>query len=211
MRVTRLALFYLRRTTCTYYICFMFPLQFTPFPVLQEGPVVLRQMSLADTPSIYQLRSRPELSKYIYRNLCKQESEAAQFIESINAAIQRNESLYWAITLPANNFTIGTFCLWNISEVNKRAEIGYELLTEYHGKGYMQHSAKAVIDYAFNTLGLHSLEAVVNPGNAPSIKVLERNHFKREALFTENEYHDGRFTDTAIYSLLATWWHDAKK
>lgn len=188
----------------------MMQLQFTPFPMLHAGPVLLRQLNTGDIQGIFQLRSRPELSKYIHRALNTHESEAAAFIERINGAITRNECLYWAITLPEKDQLIGTFCLWNISTINQRAEIGYELLTEYHGKGYVHHSMQAVVNYAFEVIGLHSLEAVVNPENQASIKLLERNHFKREALFTENEFHNGRFTDTAIYSLLKAWWKDGK-
>ncbi len=188
----------------------MLSLKFTPFPTLDAGSLVLRQLTTTDTPAIFELRSRPELSVYIHRQLYTEQSQAAQFIESINATISRNEAMYWTIALKDTNTAIGTFCLWNISLQNERAEIGYELLTEYQGKGYMQHAIKAVLAYAFNTLALHSLEAVVNPDNTPSIKLLERNGFKREALFTENEYHNGRFTNTAIYSLVCHWWKAAE-
>ncbi len=53
-------------------------------------------------------------------------------------------------------------------------------------------------------MNLHSIEANVNPGNTASIKLLEKNNFTREAYFKENYFYDGKFLDTAIYSLLAT-------
>jgi ribosomal-protein-alanine N-acetyltransferase len=49
---------------------------------------------------------------------------------------------------------------------------------------------------------LHSVEADVNPANQPSIKLLERNNFVREAYFKENYFYDGKFLDSAIYTLL---------
>ena len=61
---------------------------------------------------------------------------------------------------------------------------------------------KVVLDYGFNTLKIHSLEANVNPGNAASIKLLERNGFVREAYYRENYYYNGHFLDSAIYSLI---------
>lgn len=54
-----------------------------------------------------------------------------------------------------------------------------------------------------NTMKLHSIGANVNPDNVPSIKLLERNKFIREAYFKENVFYNSRFIDTVIYSLLS--------
>jgi ribosomal-protein-alanine N-acetyltransferase len=49
---------------------------------------------------------------------------------------------------------------------------------------------------------LHSVEANINPANIASIKILEKFNFRREAYYKENFYFDGKFVDSAIYSLL---------
>ena len=85
-----------------------------------------------------------------------------------------------------------------------RAEIGYMLDPQWQGKGLMQEVMDKLLDYGFSTLGLHSVEANVNPGNIASIRLLERNNFVREAYFRENYFYDGKFLDTLIYSKLAT-------
>jgi ribosomal-protein-alanine N-acetyltransferase len=61
---------------------------------------------------------------------------------------------------------------------------------------------KPVLDYGFNIMNLHSVEANVNPDNLASIKLLANNGFKREAYFKENYFYNGKFLDTMIYSLL---------
>jgi ribosomal-protein-alanine N-acetyltransferase len=63
-----------------------------------------------------------------------------------------------------------------------------------------------VLYYGFEFMKLHSVEANVNPDNTPSIKLLERNNFSREAYFKENYFYDGKFLDTVIYSLLISQW-----
>ena len=50
---------------------------------------------------------------------------------------------------------------------------------------------------------LHSIEGNVNPNNAASIKLLEQNGFVKEAHFKENWLHNGKYLDTAIYSLVS--------
>jgi ribosomal-protein-alanine N-acetyltransferase len=66
----------------------------------------------------------------------------------------------------------------------------------------MQEALLKVINYGFKVINLHSIEANVNPGNAASIKLLEKNKFVREAYFKENYFYNGKFLDTVIYSLL---------
>ncbi len=67
----------------------------------------------------------------------------------------------------------------------------------------MSEALKAVLDYGFNTMGLHSVEAIASPLNNASIKILERNGFVREAYFKENFLWEGQYLDSVVYSLLA--------
>jgi ribosomal-protein-alanine N-acetyltransferase len=180
----------------------MNPLNFIPFPNLTTERLVLRQLIAEDEAEIFKLRSDESVSKFLTRPLCKTMEEARAFINKINTGISNNESLYWALTLKNNNALIGTICIWNISKEHARAEVGFELLPDFQGKGFMQEALTAVLDYGFNILQLHSIEGVVSPGNLSSIKILGKNNFVREAYFKENFYHDGKFIDTAVYSLL---------
>ena len=66
----------------------------------------------------------------------------------------------------------------------------------------MNDALQAVINYRFKSIKLHSIEANVNPANPPSIKLLEKTVFMREGYFKENYYYNGKFLDSAIYSLL---------
>jgi len=68
----------------------------------------------------------------------------------------------------------------------------------------MQEAFSEVVNYGFKVMKLHSIEANVNPANEASIKLLEKNNFIREAYYEENYYYNGKFLDTAIYSLLTT-------
>jgi len=141
--------------------------------------------------------------KFIAKPKYKTMEEAREFIDRINKGISKNEWIYWGITLRNENTLIGTICLWNISEEHFRADIGFELSPDFQGRGMMQEAMTLVLDYGFKIMKLHTIEANVNPNNLPSIKLLERNNFIREAYFKENFYYDGKFLDTAIYSLLA--------
>lgn len=83
----------------------------------------------------------------------------------------------WALEHKTHQQFVGTICLWNISADSKEAEIGYELLPEMQGKGYMQECIPVIIDYAFNVMNLEKIVALFHPGNFRSAKLLSRNNF----------------------------------
>ena len=76
------------------------------------------------------------------------------------------------------------------------------LLPEHQGKGIISEAIKEVVNYGFEVMKLHSIEAIIDPKNFGSEKVLQKNGFVKEAHLKENEYYEGRFLDTVIYSLL---------
>lgn len=110
--------------------------------------------------------------------------------------------LGWGITFKNQNHLIGSIGLHHIEADNFRAEIGYMLLPEYWNKGLMSEAIKVVLDYGFNQMNLHSLEAQRNPDNTRSAALLKKMGFQREAYFKENYFYDGKFLDTEVYSLL---------
>ena len=124
------------------------------------------------------------------------------FIKKIDEVIDTNEGVNWGITLKGNPKVIGYIGFWNMQKEHFRCETGYVLHPEFHRKGIMNEAMEAALAYCFNTMNFHSIEANVNPENDGSIHLLEKNNFVREGYYHENYFYNGRFLDTAIYSLL---------
>src|SRR5690606_18725591 len=91
---------------------------------------------------------------------------------------------------------------WRLLKEHYRGEIGYLLHPDFQGQGIMHEAFTPVLEYGFNKMNLHSVEANVYPANVSSKKVLEKNGFIKEAYFKENYFFNGEFTDTAVYSLV---------
>jgi ribosomal-protein-alanine N-acetyltransferase len=180
----------------------MLELNFNPFPNLTTERLVLRQFTKEDLPEIFKLRTDPRISKYIARPDFKTIEDAEAYITKMANFISNNESIIWGITKKGEDKVMGSICLWHFRKEDYRAEVGYEMRPEFWGKGIMNESLNAAIGYGFNTLKLHSIEALVNPNNAASIKVLTRNNFVKEGHLKESYFHNGVFGDTGIYSLL---------
>lgn len=180
----------------------MININFSPFQNLETERLLLRRVVNEDVNEIFALRSDQEVMKYIPRPLVKTEEEALAHIAMIDEKIDSNEGINWAITLKDNPKLIGIIGHYRIRPEHFRAEIGYMVLPEYQGKGIISEAIKEVVKYGFEVMKLHSIEAIIDPENFASEKVLQKNGFVKEAHLKENEYYEGRFLDTVIYSIL---------
>lgn len=150
-----------------------------PFPILQTNRLILRQLENFDKNELFLLRSDNHLNRYIERPKTISLEDAEAFIFKINIGISYGDWLYWGITLNGSNNLIGTICIWNILPDNESAEIGYELLSEFQGKGYAFEALQKVIDFGFSKLKLKTLRAYTHMDNNKSLKLLEKFNFKK--------------------------------
>lgn len=96
---------------------------------------------------------------------------------------------------------MGVFGYYRLHPDYFRAELGYMLHPDYQGKGLMQEALQAIINFGFTELNLHTIEAVIDPANIASEKILQKLGFIKEAHFRENVFFDGRFLDSVHYTL----------
>ncbi len=180
----------------------MLAFNFLPFPIIETERLLLKRITNDDVNEVFELRSNPETMKYIPRPLVKTTEDALEHIAMIEDKIITNIGINWGITLKGNSKLLGIIGYYRMQPENYRAEIGYILLPEFHGKGIIPEAVNKLIRYGFDDLKLHSIEAVIDPENLASEKVLQKCGFVKEAHFKESEFYNGRFLDKVIYSLL---------
>ena len=180
----------------------MLTINFSPFPILETERLILRRVLPSDVKEMFELRSNPETMKYIPRPLVTNYDEALAHIKMMEDKIETNEGINWAITLKGDDKMLGVIGHYRIKPEHYRAEVGYMILPEYHGKGITTEAVQCVVDYGFNTMPLHSIEGVIDPENEASQRVLQKCGFVKEAHFKENEFYDGKFIDAVVYSKL---------
>ena len=180
----------------------MLNINFTPFPELETERLFLRKLNNDDAAAVLKMRGNAETMKFIPRPLHQNIDDALAHIKIINDKIDDNTGINWAISYKNTTDFIGLLGLYKIHETNFRAEIGYMILPKYNNHGIVAEAVKAVVDYGFDVMNLHSIEGVIDPGNFASEKVLIKNGFVKEAHLIENEFAEGKFWDTVIYSQL---------
>jgi [ribosomal protein S5]-alanine N-acetyltransferase len=97
---------------------------------------------------------------------------------------------------------VGSISLWNISWINKRAEIGLWIIPEYWGEEIGRKAIQLVKIIAFIHLKLNRLQAHVRVNNQRSINLFEKCKFIREGRLSEYLNDSGKFVDSYVYSYL---------
>ncbi len=178
---------------------------FVEFPVLNTERLVLRKIDeVKDLVDFFTIRSNPETMRHIPRPVAKDPSEVLSLIKEGNDAYERGDMLSLAMALKDSNKFIGVVGFYRVDWDNHRTEIGYILNHEYSGKGYMHEACSALVKFAFEEVGFHSLEAVIEAENSNSIKLIEKLGFTREAYFKEKGFSNNKYIDLTVYSLLNT-------
>lgn len=180
----------------------MLEFNFSPFPNLETHRLNLRRLISTDVNEILALRSNPEIMKFIPRPLITKQEEALEFISVMDTNVNNNTIINWAITTKENDQLIGMIGYYRMKPENYRAEVGYILSVEYHGQGIMTEALQRVVQFGFEEMGLNSIEAVIDPENYGSEKVVLKNNFVKEGHFKEHTFFEGKFFDSVFYSLL---------
>ncbi|WP_437734139.1 GNAT family N-acetyltransferase [Sorangium sp. So ce1335] len=175
---------------------------FDPFPVLTTPRLRLRALGPGDAERVFRLRSDPEVTRYLGRAPDSSLADAEQHLAVIREGIRTDAAIYWGITRKESGELVGTGGFWRWNKPHRWAEIGYGLLPELWGQGIMTEALGAMLPFGFESMDLHRVEAQLDPENRASARLLERLGFAREGQQRQNWYHEGRFTDTAVYGLL---------
>jgi [ribosomal protein S5]-alanine N-acetyltransferase len=98
----------------------------------------------------------------------------------------------------------------NISEIVrgpfKSAFLGYGAVAEFAGQGYMTEALRLVLREAFTGIGLHRLEANIQPGNTPSIALAKRCGFELEGFSPRYLKVGGRWRDHERWAIRSETW-----
>lgn len=137
---------------------------------------VLRLIEMSDLNSIHELHSLPETDEFNTLGIPKNIEETKANIEIwVNENQSKEIKNYtFSIEHKNDNVFIGLFGLKADFSKNKRAEVWYKLHPNFWNKGLATETLKAVIDFGFNKLNLHRIEAGCAVANLGSIKVLEK-------------------------------------
>lgn len=176
---------------------------FDPFPVLETPRLILRQIDPSDADAIFRIQSDPDVARYLGRDPDATMEPTFRRLVQVFDAIREHKGIRWGIVRRDEpTVLMGTVGFWKWNKPSFYAEIGYELGSAFWNKGYMTEAIRTALQFGFDHMELHRVEANIDPENKGSRRVVEKIGFVQEAMLRQNWFYRGKFTDSAIYGIL---------
>lgn len=168
---------------------------------LETERLLLRELEISDAEQLFLLDSNPQVMRYVGMKPLEEIEETRKQIQMIRQQYVDNGIGRWAVIEKESGLLIG----WSGLKILRNPvngfkdvyELGYRFLPEKWGKGYATETAKASLNYGFNTLKTDIFYAYVHEENEASIKTLEKLGFENK----------GRFEDEGDICI----WYELKK
>ena len=178
-------------------------------PTLRGQQVVLRELRTSDAASLFALLTTEEVSRFI--------SPPPTTVEGFEGFInwtlrQRAAGTYacFAVTVAGFDTAIGIFQVRSTEPGFGTAEWGFAIGSDFWGTGVFQEGAELVVDFAFETLGVHRLEARAAVKNGRGNGALQKLGAVQECLLRKSFHKNGEYLDQVLYALLDMDWRGSR-
>ena len=171
---------------------------------LQTNRLVFREVSMDDVSNIHHLHSLPETDEFNTLGIPTSIQDTAIIISDWLAGqnAKPQSSYTFCLDLPDTKEFIGLIAL-NIGKPKYQSgEVWYKVDPKYWGKGYATEALTILLDFGFNNLKLHRIEAGCAVENIASIKVLEKVGMTREGMKRKKLPIRGEWKDNYFYAIL---------
>ena len=178
-------------------------------PVLASEHVVLRELRTSDAASLLAMLTTEEVTRFI--------SPPPTTVEGFERFIawtlrQRSAGTYacFAITLTGHDTAIGIFQVRETEPGFGTAEWGFALGSPFWGTGVFQAGAELVLQFVFDTLGVHRLEARAALRNGRGNGALRKIGAVQEGVLRKSFLRNGEYLDQALYAIVEEEWRDGQ-
>ena len=170
--------------------------------VIETPRLTIRLVAQEDLPALLEVNADDVATRYLPYASWRGMDDAQAWFDRATGRLEKREAAQFVMVLRESGRCIGSCLLFKFDEPSARAEVGYVLGREHWGHGYMFEAMKALVDFAFDRLGLRRLEAEIDPRNMASSRLLERLGFAKEGHLRERWDSKGEISDSGLYGLL---------
>jgi ribosomal-protein-alanine N-acetyltransferase len=178
-------------------------------PVLSNGSVSLRELRISDAAALLELLTQDEVARFI-----SPPPTTVEGFERFIAWAQRERAagryICFAVVPEGSDTAVGIFQIRQLDPSFGIAEWGFALGRGFWGTGVFLASARLTIDFAFETVGAHRLEARAAIENGRGNGALAKLGAVREATLRRSFLRNGRLHDQALWSIVRDEWRRAK-
>jgi ribosomal-protein-alanine N-acetyltransferase len=175
-------------------------------PTLSTSRLSLRPFTDADVDALFTLHSSAHVLRYWDAPPWEERARAERFI----AACRQMEDEGTGARLAVDRLSDGDFLGWcSLTGWNpdyRSASLGYVFDAAAWGHGYATETARALLEWAFDTLDLNRVQAETDTRNGASARVLGKLGFLHEGTLREDCIVNGDVSDSWVFGLLRREW-----
>ena len=179
-------------------------------PVLSGQQVVLRELRESDAPALFALLTAQEVARFI--------SPPPSTVEGFERFIawtirQRAAGIYvcYAVTMRGFDTAIGIFQVRETEPGFGTAEWGFALGSAFWGMGLFADGAELVLEFVFETLGVHRLEARAAIKNGRGNGALQKIGAVQEGVLRKSFLRNGEYLDQVLYAIVEDDWRASRE
>jgi len=171
-------------------------------PVLLGTSVTLRELRASDAHALLTAFGEPEVTRLISPPPPTLEG-FEKFIAWTQRQREAQQSFAFGITLNNSDTVVGLFQVRALQPGFDIAEWGFALGSEHWGSGLFHEAAGLVLDFVFDVVGVHRLEARAALKNGRGNGALEKLGATQEGVLHRSFLRNGVYHDQALWTILA--------
>jgi [ribosomal protein S5]-alanine N-acetyltransferase len=175
-------------------------------PAIESARLRIRLVESGDIADLLEVNGDEKVTRFLPYATWRSMEDGEAWLARMSALNAAGAALQFVIVEKASGRAVGTLLLFRHDEASARAEIGYVMGRAQWGQGFTHEALRALIGYAFGTVGLNRIEANVDPDNVASNRLLLKLGFELEGRLRENWVTKGKAGDTHVYGLLRRDW-----
>lgn len=148
--------------------------------IIYTSRLRIRPIAFTDSPVIFAMRSDSRMNTYVHIQPPPDVAAAEAHVRMLLQATEENRSDFWMIEDTLTQQVFGSITLWNYDHQLRQAEIGFGLLPDHWGKGYMTEAICAIIPFGKSELGFKRIEGWTHRDNRAAQKVLHNGGMHRD-------------------------------
>ncbi|HUM09477.1 MAG TPA: GNAT family N-acetyltransferase [Myxococcaceae bacterium] len=174
----------------------------SPLPELHTPRARLREVRLEDAEALLAIYGDAAGVRYLGRPVQTLEQVQTR-VARMREDIERGEAAFWVMTEPGADRALAYLGFFRWDAPHQSAELGYVLAPARWGQGLMREVLPVLVRHGFEVLGLHRMEARIDPGNVASIRLAERLGFRLEGRLRDRTLNeDGTREALLVFGLL---------
>ena len=181
---------------------------FSHMPDLLTDRLTLRKLTVADDEDMYEYASRSDVTKYLTWYPHPDKAYTREYLHYLGGRYAGGMFYDWGIVYEPDSKMVGTCGFTSFNCAADSAEVGYVLNPEYWGRGIAGEALGRVMEFGFDELKLHRIEAKFIQGNERSLHVMQRAGMTFEGYLREGMFIKGSYVTVGIASILVQEWRN---